>query len=457
MKCIYCNTVLKQGAKFCPNCGKEVIEFNQCVKCGEQIKAGALFCPHCGAKQQIEEDVVSEMIPQEEMTDPHNDEKVVIHEQSITKEIEEPQDGNEAHVIQDENIPISESPKDDLSDTLEPYESGQSSKKWLWILGVILLLGVVGGGWYFFSRGYMGNKAMAPIEETDSIAENDSIFEGEYDIHSVDGIKQRLSEILTEALKLPEEDAINTFFSKEFRDLYAKVEKYDTEHPENEIGFWNGNIWNGGQDGDPNGFTINSVSSSTETEAYADVKFLHDIDDYHSATYQTVSLVFENGNWYIDDVNGDKGGMMEYVSDSESPDLSKGFYVEVHYGYYFYIPRFLTEGEQQGELAKGNSAFYENKGYSLNISVDETDIESQFWMYDKMRSRNGGDAYEESMITKNKDYWKIDDKSGSILLIMQSKDNKMCGTMYFTYPEGGKAIVDEAIEKSIQKTRENDV
>ena len=34
---------------------------------------------------------------------------------------------------------------------------------------------------------------------------------------------------------------------------------------------------------------------------------------------------------------------------------------------------------------------------------------------------------------------------------------QMCGTMYFTYPNGGKAIVDEAIEKSIQKTRENDV
>lgn len=79
-------------------------------------------------------------------------------------------------------------------------------------------------------------------------------------------------------------------------------------------------------------------------------------------------------------------------------------------------------------------------------------------MYDKMRSRNGEyDVYEESMITKNKDYWKVDDNSGSILLIMQSKDNKKCGTMYFTYPDGGKAIVEEAIEKSIRKTRENDV
>lgn len=414
MKCKYCNAELRQGAIFCSNCGKEV-----------DVKI--------------------------------HKEETVFHEQGVLKEIEAPQDNAMSATIEGK-CPTHESPTDNVADTIEPYESGNNSKKWFWILGIILLLGIVGGGWYFFNEGYLGNKAMAPIEETDSIAEvNDSIFEGEYDIHSIDGIKQRLSEILTEALKLPEEDAINKFFSKEFKDLYAKVEKYDTEHPENEIGFWNGNIWNGGQDGDPNGFTINSVSSSTETEAYADVKFSHDIDDYHSATYQTVSLVFENGNWYIDDVNGDKGGMKEYVSDSESPDLSKGFYVEVHYGYYFYVPRFLTEGEQQGELAKGNSAFYENKGYSLNISVDETDIESQFWMYNTMRSRNGGDAYEESMITKNKDYWKIDDKSGSILLIMQTKDNKMCGTMYFTYPSGGKDIIEEAVEKSIEKTRENDL
>ena len=74
-----------------------------------------------------------------------------------------------------------------------------------------------------------------------------------------------------------------------------------------------------------------------------------------------------------------------------------------------------------------------------------------------MYCRNGDDAYEESMITKNKDYWKVDDKTGSILLIMQSKNDNMCGTMYFTYPKGGKGIIEEAIEKSIEKTRENDV
>ena len=48
MKCRYCDTELKDGAKFCPNCGKKVIESNVCINCGEQIKPGASFCPHCG-------------------------------------------------------------------------------------------------------------------------------------------------------------------------------------------------------------------------------------------------------------------------------------------------------------------------------------------------------------------------------------------------------------------------
>lgn len=142
---------------------------------------------------------------------------------------------------------------------------------------------------------------------------------------------------------------------------------------------------------------------------------------------------------------------------AEAPDISKGFLVKSHYGYYFYVPKFLTEGEQEFELAKDNQVYYKNNGYSLLISVEESDIESQFWMYDTMRSRAGAEPYEESMKTIENDYMKVDDKSESVLLIIQSKGDKMCGTMYFTYPNGGKAIVDEAIEKSIQKTRENDV
>lgn len=176
--------------------------------------------------------------------------------------------------------------------------------------------------------------------------------------------------------------------------------------------------------------------------------------DYGSKCKIHLQVKSVDGEYKIVDLKEESS---EEQNVEETPDVSKGFYVEVNHGYYFYTPRFLREGEQQRELTKDNNVFYESKGYSLNISVDESDIESQFWMYNTMRSRAGDEPYEESMKTKEEDYLKVDDNSGSILLIMQSKGSKMCGTMYFTYPEGGKAIVDEAIEKSIQKTRENDI
>ncbi len=296
LRCPQCNTELAEGFEFCPNCGSSIVASQyKCNQCGADLEEDGKFCPNCGAPVVGPPDSF-QMSDNMQQSQP----------QEMVEEINNPVP---------EEIPVSKHNHDDVANTLKRDESRGGSKKWLWILGSILLLGLVGGGWYFFNEGYFGNRAMDPVEEiVDSIAEvNDSIYEEEYDMHSVDGIKQRLSEILTEALKMPEEDAINTYFSEEFKDLYAKVEKYDTEHPENEIGFWNGNIWNGGQDGSPNGFNINSVSSSTETEAYANVKFSQDIDEYHSATYQSVSLVFENENWYIDDVNGDKAGMKEYL------------------------------------------------------------------------------------------------------------------------------------------------
>lgn len=51
MKCSYCNTDLKQGAKFCPKCGREVVVNDVCINCGKPIKLGASFCPYCGANQ----------------------------------------------------------------------------------------------------------------------------------------------------------------------------------------------------------------------------------------------------------------------------------------------------------------------------------------------------------------------------------------------------------------------
>ena len=49
-KCPHCGAVVKKGAKFCPECGKEMTDEKKiCPVCGASVKKGAKFCPECGA------------------------------------------------------------------------------------------------------------------------------------------------------------------------------------------------------------------------------------------------------------------------------------------------------------------------------------------------------------------------------------------------------------------------
>lgn len=50
--CASCGTKFPNGSKFCPNCGKEVIDpnFMVCPKCNAKIPVGTKFCSECGSK-----------------------------------------------------------------------------------------------------------------------------------------------------------------------------------------------------------------------------------------------------------------------------------------------------------------------------------------------------------------------------------------------------------------------
>ncbi len=48
--CPKCNAKLPAGAKFCFNCGAKLV--NTCVNCGKELPLGAKFCNECGAKQE---------------------------------------------------------------------------------------------------------------------------------------------------------------------------------------------------------------------------------------------------------------------------------------------------------------------------------------------------------------------------------------------------------------------
>lgn len=159
MKCKYCESELKPGAKFCPYCGKEVLEFDVCINCGKQIKVGASFCPHCG-KNQHEVNIEPEPIESEP-----SDEVVENIEQPYKEVVNQ-------QVPQDISTP--EPQEEVLADTIEPYAENQSSKKWVFIIVAVLLVGILGGGGYYF----MSNKSESSfiVQEMDSIADiKDSI------------------------------------------------------------------------------------------------------------------------------------------------------------------------------------------------------------------------------------------------------------------------------------------
>lgn len=283
MRCKNCNTEVKAGMKFCPKCGKELFQLVTCNHCRAQINAGLPYCPNCGARQneQIAEprpitEVAQDVILQEKMAEEHVQEEHV-------QELNEPDD-----------VTTTKPSVSEIEPTLS-YEDDQGSKKWLWIVGVILLLGILGGGGYYF----ISNKGNSSIE-TDSIADiSNSIIT---DIHSAEGIKSRLNEIFTKGLHMSNEEAVKKFFSQEFRQLYSKVDEIDNTIYAGEIGYWNGSIWDGSQDDQPNGYEIVRVSISSPSEALIDVNLLSDYEGRHNEQKVSLFLVFENDNWFIDDI-----------------------------------------------------------------------------------------------------------------------------------------------------------
>lgn len=191
MKCIKCHAEIEQDAQFCPYCGTKVEHIRCCVKCGKPLDDDSDFCPYCGTRQNdvvVEPEQVEEVHSQEPelvqkelaptpvvVEQPQEPEIVQEEPEPIPVVVEQPQEPEEKKV---ESEPPSNSVQEEIVDTEQAYESSQSSKKWLWIIGAILLLGILGGGGYYF----MSNKSESSsyeesYVETDSIAEvGDSII-----------------------------------------------------------------------------------------------------------------------------------------------------------------------------------------------------------------------------------------------------------------------------------------
>ena len=48
--CPACQAKIPMDARFCSNCGHQIVTINKCPQCNHDLPAGANFCMSCGAK-----------------------------------------------------------------------------------------------------------------------------------------------------------------------------------------------------------------------------------------------------------------------------------------------------------------------------------------------------------------------------------------------------------------------
>lgn len=259
-ECPKCKAIMEDDALFCGVCGTKfdveemephaeeqpVIEEKYCIHCGKAMEADSLYCPYCGKPQEVEE--IKPEVPQDK------------------KQEEEPLQNEEP--------------------TYE-WEEEKKSKTWLWILGAVLLLGILGGGYYLMNNQEEGEDVSAYVQETDSI-QGISVSSDETPIENVE---QRLKEILTTLIKDNGDRYLAEYFTEGFDAYYnrawEKANKEGVEGPR---------IWWQYSDDYPTDFSINSINTNATSETVANITVkggsCHGVYD--------VSLKIENGHWKID-------------------------------------------------------------------------------------------------------------------------------------------------------------
>lgn len=189
---------------------------------------------------------------------------------------------------------------------LSNLKKSSSSKKWLWVILAIIAIGI--GAYYTLN---MKNSTALDATETT-------------DIHSEEGIKNVFTETISKGLEMQDSVAVNKFFSKDFKEIYKKVDEYDQYNiPQGEIGFWDFSVWGWGNDAFDR-YMIQEVQDITESSALVLVEYQTE-QDINLTKFQ---LLFEDGTWLIDEVtdglgNSYKKNMKEYLTKAEEEETQQ--------------------------------------------------------------------------------------------------------------------------------------
>lgn len=175
MICPKCNSEIKDGSKFCTNCGEPLPKTKKCIQCDTYIKEEALFCTNCGAKQPVKED--------KSKVDDASKKKVEQPQQKILETKPEPKQTEIPKIDEKKTIAEKKTTLPKVEPKQKQSENSVSKKKrnWIPIFVTALLIGVG----YFVKQGKSESKE-ENIEFTTSTESNsnDNGFMSERDIRS---------------------------------------------------------------------------------------------------------------------------------------------------------------------------------------------------------------------------------------------------------------------------------
>lgn len=270
MKCPNCGAQIADDSRFCAECGKEIPQGFFCPHCGASMNEGDAFCQNCGKKPTDTEGTAYEGV----------------------------------------------------------VKTKKGVKKYLpYILGTFVILGVIG---YFSSKDSKGeNDSQSAVADTLSVS-NGLATENSHS--SKEFIMKRLDDVFDDVVKGNIIGSDDGYFTTEFVSLYNQVDKIDESI--DGIGFWDGGFWGQQFDEIIKKVEVKDVFDITENNAKAVVVFRVFADGHTMAIPDTLELVYERDDWYIDELHHYKRDMKAYIQ-SNPQSNTEGNQSENSYSKYF--------------------------------------------------------------------------------------------------------------------------
>ena len=396
-ECPNCKTILEDDELFCHECGtKQEIEESvasneeaaplekKCIHCGETIEEDSAFCPYCGKPQTVED--VEESLSDEQTEEPKQ-EKDSLLEEKVEPEKEEP--------ISDEKPEPKEAVAQEIPEEQISYEIEEEnkSKKWLWILLVILLVGA--GVWYFFNQNNFSPdsvQTMAEAQDTDTIEEPEEVIDEEIIPTSARGFLEYFYKD-----KYGDEDFIKQNVTA---NVLNKLKRdYDYDCPSNDcLATWVFTAYPAGADMD---MEEGPIISETDIEGRFKVDFKYSFYNGEQKGFdnRTVYLTVSNmdGRYLISDyelVVPDMEQSQEDMPDNIDGDADAKMAKIPDGDYFLSDGRFKMKLQKRNSKVNGEFYFFDSSDrsadYLFSGNLDENDMINANVRYAEKSDRNEG-------------------------------------------------------------------